>query len=128
MGQCASRPEGTLYFVLFCKISLLSRCHVHTHLEAHFYNKYGRIPLCILCGLRVIRNRGISREVAKSSKTCRVILYSEWTADHDLKLNVKKCKSALLLSRRHVLVCTHINDQTLESYKYLGVHISSYLS
>ena len=41
--------------------------------------------------------------------------FAQWTADHDLKLNVKKCK-LLLLSRRHVLVCTHIiviNDQLL---------------
>ena len=59
--------------------------------------------------------------------------FVQWAADHDLKLNVKKCKS-LLLSRRRVPVCTHtivINDQPLEkvqSYKYLGVHISSDLS
>ena len=59
--------------------------------------------------------------------------FVQWTADHDLKLNVKKCKLLLLL-RRRVPVCTHtimINDQPLEkvqSYKYLGVHISSDLS
>ena len=32
--------------------------------------------------------------------------FVQWTADHDLKLKVKKCKS-LLLSRRRVPVCTH---------------------
>ena len=59
--------------------------------------------------------------------------FVQWTADHDLNLNVKKCK-LLLLSRRRVPVCTHtivINDQPLEkvqSYKYLGAHISSDLS
>ena len=52
----------------------------------------------------------------------------QWTADNDLKLSVK----SLLLLRKCVPMCTHtivINDQPLEkvqSYKYLGLHISIY--
>ena len=57
----------------------------------------------------------------------------QWTSDHDLKLNAKKCKS-LLLSRKRVPTCAQtvvVNGLPLEkvqSYKYLGVLISSNLS
>ena len=57
----------------------------------------------------------------------------QYISDHDLKLNVQKCKS-LLISRRRNSVCSQpvkINEQPLEKvdlYKYLGVLISSDLS
>jgi len=56
----------------------------------------------------------------------------QWISDHELKLNVKKCKS-LLLSRKRVPTCIQtvvVDGQPLEkvqSYKYLGVLISSNL-
>ena len=54
-------------------------------------------------------------------------------SDHDLKLNVKKCKSPLL-SRKWVPTCnqTVVVDglplEKVQSYKYLGVLISSNLA
>ena len=64
---------------------------------------------------------------------CDVNALVQYISEHDLKLNVQKCKS-LLISRRRKPVCSlavEVNDQKLDkvnSNKYLGVTISSDLS
>ena len=62
-----------------------------------------------------------------------VYLLASWINDHDLTLNVRKCKS-LYISRKASYLSgqtTEISGQALEkvqSYKYLGVIISSNLT
>ena len=58
---------------------------------------------------------------------------TKWIGDHNLSLNVRKCKS-LLVSRKHTFLSgqsVQIGDESLEkvqSYKYLGVVINSNLT
>ena len=58
---------------------------------------------------------------------------TKWIGDHNLSLNVRKCKS-LLVSRKHTFLSgqsVQIGDEPLEkvqSYKYLGVVINSNLT